>query len=642
MTGSGRPWYFAAVAARWRESVNGYKILTEGPKTIAPASAVLEPGARALLRRLVVEHVRPHAKRLAAAVLCMAFAAAATAASAWLMEPVLDDVFVRQDRTMLYVVPLLVIAAALIKGGGTYGQAVLLNHVGQRVVADLQVRLFGHLMRADLQFFHDNPTGRLISRFTNDVNLLRNAVTQSLTGIAKDLLTIVFLVALMFYQNWRMALVATVAFPLAIYPILRIGQRMRKVSANTQAEMGNLAALLDETFQGARHVKAYGMEDYETGRARSAVDSVFRLVVKAARTRSAAHPIMETLGSVAVALVILYGGSQVIAGNTTPGTFFSFITALLLAYQPVKGVASLNATLQEGLAAAERVFALLDIEPGIRDRPGARAMPSGPGEIRFENVRFAYRAGHGETAGRTALEGVSLVAPSGRTVALVGPSGSGKSTVLNLVPRFYDVDAGRVTIDDVDVREVTLASLRARIAIVSQEVSLFHDTIRANIAYGRPNASEAEIERAAKLAGAAEFIAALPERYDTVVGERGAKLSGGQRQRVAIARALIKDAPILLLDEATSALDNESERQVQGALATLMKGRTTVVVAHRLSTIIDADIIYVIEDGRVVEQGRHAELITRGGAYSRLHALQAGEDSAASDLAAAAKGRARA
>ncbi len=642
MTVLGRPCYFAAVAARWRKSVSGHKTLTEGPKTFAPASAVLRPGSRALLGRLIADHVRPHIGRLAAATACMAFAAAATAASAWLMEPVLDDVFVRQDRTMLYVVPILVVAAALVKGGGTYGQAVLLNHVGQRVVADLQVRLFGHLMRADLQFFHDNPTGRLISRFTNDVNLLRHAVTQSLTGIAKDLLTIVFLVALMFHQNWRMALVATVAFPLAIYPILRIGRRMRKVSVNTQTEMGNLSTLLDETFQGARHVKAYGMEDYETGRARSVVDNLFRLVVKAARTRSAAHPIMETLGSIAVALVILYGGSQVIAGNTTPGTFFSFITALLLAYQPIKGVASLNATLQEGLAAAERVFALLDLEPEIRDRPGARALPPGPGEIRFETVRFAYRPARGETPARAALDGVSLIAPCGRTVALVGPSGSGKSTVINLVPRFYDVDAGRVVIDGIDVRDVTLASLRARIAIVSQEVSLFHDTIRANIAYGKPGAGEAEIERAATLAGAAEFIAALPERYDTIVGERGIKLSGGQRQRIAIARALIKDAPILLLDEATSALDSESERQVQSALAMLMQGRTTVVVAHRLSTIIDADIIYVVEDGRVVEQGRHAELIARGGAYARLHALQAGEEAATSDVATVAKGRARA
>ncbi len=567
--------------------------------------------------------------RIGFAVLCMALAAGATAVNAYLMEPVLDDVFVRRDRTMLYVVPLMVVAAALVKGGGTYGQAVLMNQVGQRIIADLQVRLFAHLMRADLQFFHDNPTGRLIARFTNDVNLLRGAVTQSLTGIAKDLLTVLALVALMFYQDWSLALIAFVGFPLAIFPIMRIGKRMRKVSVNTQTEIANLSTLLDETFQGARHVKAYGMEDYETGRARAVVERVFRLVLKATRTRSAVHPIMETLGSVAVALVVLYGGSQVIVGTTTPGTFFSFVTALLLAYQPIKSLASLNATLQEGLAAAERVFALIDLEPQITDRAGAKLLPAGPGEIRFDDVRFAY------APGKPVLSGIGLVAPAGRTVALVGPSGGGKSTVLNLIPRFYDVGSGSVAIDGVDVREVTLASLRERIAIVSQEVSLFHDTIRANIAYGKPAASADEIVAAARLAGAHDFIVGLSDGYDTVVGERGVKLSGGQRQRIAIARALIKNAPILLLDEATSALDNESERQVQTALATLIRGRTTLVVAHRLSTIVDADLIYVIDDGRVVERGRHDELLATGGTYARLWALQTGEEARETQLAAA-------
>ncbi|MBI3452919.1 MAG: ABC transporter ATP-binding protein [Rhodospirillales bacterium] len=559
----------------------------------------------------------------------MSIAAAATAANAWLMEPVLDRVFVRQDRTMLVLVPLAVIAAAMAKGGATYGQAVVMNRIGQRIIADLQTALFAHMMRADLQFFHDNPTGRLIARFTNDVNLLRSAVTQALTGIAKDALTVVFLVALMFYQDWQMALIAFVAFPAAIWPIVRIGRRMRKVSANTQEQVGQLSALLDETFQGARHVKAYGMEDYETARARGVVEGLYRLIVKATRVRSAAHPIMETLGSVAVALVIFYGGSQVIAGNTTPGTFFSFVTALLLAYQPVKSLANLNANLQEGLAAAARVFALIDVEPAIKDRPDARALADVRGEIRFENVDFAY------TPAKPTLAGVSLVVPAGRTVALVGPSGGGKSTVLNLIPRFYDVDRGWVTVDGVDVRDATLVSLRAAIGIVSQEVSLFHDTVRANIAYGRPDADADDIARAAAMAGAADFIAGLPQGYDTVVGERGVKLSGGQRQRIAIARAFLKNAPILLLDEATSALDNESERQVQAALAILMRGRTTLIVAHRLSTVAGADIIYVIEDGRVAEQGRHAELIARGGAYARLYAMQQQDTPPAGDPAAA-------
>ncbi|MBV8538611.1 MAG: ABC transporter ATP-binding protein [Alphaproteobacteria bacterium] len=548
----------------------------------------------------------------------MGLAAAATAANAWLMQPVLDGVFVNHDTTLLYLVPLAVIVSAVVKGASTYSQTMLMTRVGQRMLADLQRELFTHLMHADLAFFHDTPTGGLISRFTNDVALVRGAVTQSLTGIAKDMLTVVFLVGLMFYQDWEMAIVAFIAFPLAVFPILRIGRRLRKVSTSTQAEIGALAGLLEETFQGARHVKAYGMEEYESQRATGIIENLYNLVMKGTRTRTASHPIMETLGSFAVALVIFYGGSRVISGGTTPGVFFSFITALLLAYQPVKNLATLNANLQEGLAAAQRVFALLDVEPQIKDRPGARVLPGGSGEIRFEDVQFSYGPN------KTALNGVSLVVPAGRMVALVGPSGGGKTTMINLIPRFYDAQAGRVTVNGADVRDVTLASLRRQIAIVSQEVSLFHDTVRANIAYGRPTASEEEIREAASLAGAAEFIEALPDGYDTIVGERGTKLSGGQRQRVSIARALLKNAPILLLDEATSSLDNESERAVQTALAMLMEGRTTLVVAHRLSTVADADIIYVVEDGRIVEHGQHAELIARGRTYARLYALQGG------------------
>ena len=571
---------------------------------------------RHLVRRLVGEFLRPHLLRMALAFVAMGVMAAATAANAWLMQPMLDRVFVERDEGLLLLIPVAVVLLAVIKGFANYAQSVLMTTVGQRVVADIQMALFARLMRADLAFFQANPTGTLTSRFIYDANMLRTAATNVLAGLGKEAVTAVFLVALMFYQDWLLAIIAFVAFPLALRPIAKVGRRMRTVSSDAQAELGQFTTLLDQTFQGARHVKAYGMEAYETKRASRLIESLFRLVERAARTRAKASPLMEALGGFAVAAVILYGGHQVISGVRTPGTFFSFVTALLLAYQPMKNLAGLNASLQEGLAAAQRIFTVLDIEPTIREKPHAPALAVSGGEIRFADVRFAY------PSGAVALNDVSLVVPAGRTVALVGGSGAGKSTILNLIPRFYDVTAGAVRIDGIDVRGVTLASLRAAIALVSQEVSLFDDTVRANIAYGRWGAEEAEIVAAAKAAAADDFIRALPQGYDTPVGEHGVKLSGGQRQRIAIARAMLKNAPILLLDEATSALDTESERQVQGALKALMRGRTTVVIAHRLSTVIDADLIHVIDDGRVVESGSHAELIRRDGVYARLHALQ--------------------
>jgi subfamily B ATP-binding cassette protein MsbA len=386
--------------------------------------------SRALVGRLLRSFIRPHLRRLLLAALCMALVAGATAANAWLMQPVLDDVFLRRDATMLYLVPAAVLAIALVKGAASYGNAVLMNDVGQGIISAVQLRMFAHLMRADLAFFQANSTGKLISRFNNDANMLRGAVSTALTGMAKDALTLVFLVGLMFRQDWRLALVAFFVFPLAVLPVLRIGRRMRKVSANTQNQMGELTTVLDETFRGARHVRAYGMEGYEIGRAQSLIDSIFRLVRKAARVRSVTHPVMEGLGGVAIAAVVLYGGSQVIAGYTTPGTFFSFVTALLLAYQPLKSLANFNANLQEGLAAAHRIFQLIDLEPEIRDRPDAIAMAPARGAVRFESVRFAYEPG------RNALDGIDLDVPAGTTLALVGPSGAGKSTVLNLIPRF--------------------------------------------------------------------------------------------------------------------------------------------------------------------------------------------------------------
>ena len=570
----------------------------------------------ALAGRVARGYLRPYVGRLALAGLCMALAAVSQPALAWLMEPVIEDIFIARDATMLVIVPLAVMSVMVVGGFANFGQSVLMNWVGLRIVADLQRQAFRHLIGLDLAFFHRTATGKLIATLTSDVNLVRQATASTLTGLVKDALSVVLLVALMFYQNWQLALVVLFIFPLAGWPIARLGRRMRKVVTHTQAEIGEFSALLNETFQGARHVKAYGMEDYEAGRAGRVIERLFTLYMKSARTRALTAPLMETLGGVAIALVIYFGGRQVIAGTAEPGDFFAFITALLLAYRPLKSVANLNTVLQEGLAAAQRVFAVIDIVPEVVDRPGAVALDIRGGAITFDDVHFRY---HDDAP---ALRGITLSVPAGHTVALVGPSGAGKSTILNLIPRFYDAETGSTRIDGQDVADVTLASLRGAIALVSQEITLFDDTVGANIAYGRRGADQAAIEAAARAAAAHGFITGLPQGYDTKVGEHGVRLSGGQRQRIAIARAMLKDAPILLLDEATASLDTESERQVQAALAALKRGRTTLVIAHRLSTVRDADLIYVIEAGRVAEQGSHDELVAAGGLYARLHALQ--------------------
>ena len=576
----------------------------------------------ALVRRLLRENVRHYFGWLVLALVGMAVMAGATALSAWLMEPVVNEVFIAKKRETLWLISAVVLATFAVKGAANYAQATLVSFVGLRIIADNQTRLYAHLQRMDLAFFQSRPTGTLISRFTVDIALMRAAVSNALTGFGKDALSLVGLIVVMFVQDVRLALIAFLVFPVAVIPIVRLGQRMRRVSTDTQVEMGQFTTLLQQTFQGARLVKAYAMESYELGHVRAIVERIFKLTLKSARTRALSSPIMETLGGLAVALVIVYGGLRVIDADMDPGSFFSFITALLLAYEPMKRLANLNASLQEGLAGAQRLFEVLDTVPAITERPGASALALREGSVRLEGVRFAY----GGAA--PALDGVTLEVPAGRSVALVGASGAGKSTILNLIPRFYDVGEGAVTIDGVDVRDATFASLYANIALVSQEVTLFDDTVRANIAYGRAAASEDEIVAAARAAGADGFIRELADGYDTVVGEHGTRLSGGQRQRLAIARAMLKDAPILLLDEATSALDTESERHVQAAMKKLTRGRTTLVIAHRLSTVIDADLIYVIERGRVAESGTHAQLLGAGGAYARLHALQFAEDGA--------------
>ncbi|WP_343560333.1 ABC transporter ATP-binding protein [Kiloniella sp. b19] len=579
---------------------------------------------RILMKRLLTDYVRHHRSRIGLALLCMSIVAASTVMLAKQMEPIIDDIFLQQREDLLLPIALGVLGIFVIKGAATFGQSLLMQIVGLRIVATIQDQLFARLVSADMAFFHSESPGNLISRFMNDVNMLRNVVSTTLTSIGKDTFTAIGLIGMMFYQDWLLATVAFIAFPTAILPISRTGKRMRKVSRNMQNSMGNLTTRLDEAFQGIRHVKAYGMEKLERDRVGEAVGEVRNLHIKAARTGSFLSPVMETLGGFAIAVVVLYGGSEVIQGNKEPGAFFSFITALLLAYEPIKKLSKLNNALQTGLAAADRVYRILDSTPEIQNRPDATELVVTQGQVEFRNVTFAYEKDKASEGGKpqTALNSINLVAPSHKTIALVGASGAGKTSILNLIPRFYDVTEGTILIDGQDVRDVSMESLRNSLALVSQETQLFDDTIRANIAYGRMDAGEEEIIAAAKAAHAHDFIMSLPDGYDTEVGPRGSRLSGGQRQRVSIARAMIRNAPILLLDEATSALDTESERRVQEALKTLMEGRTTFVIAHRLSTIVDADIIYVMDQGQIVEQGTHAELLKLDGIYSRLSRLQ--------------------
>lgn len=533
------------------------------------------------------------------------------------------DAFDRKDAAAIAYGPLVVIVVTATRGFALYGQTVLTNKVVTRVEADMQAALYGHLIESDLAQLGRESPAALTQRFTTDFAFIKEALTRISTVLLRDIAMLIGLVGALIWMDPVLTLVAGVTVPFVAGPIGRIGKKLRRVSTSTQEQMGATASLISESLQGARVAKTYAMEAYLKGRAAQALDEVRRLKMKAANARGRLDPLLEIGGGIAVAGVLVLVGQRVLAGEKTVGDFTGYVAALLLAAQPARALGNLNAILQEAAAALRRYFDVMDEAPEIREAPDARPLTVSAGTIRFDSVRFRYRPD------APALEGIDLTVPAGSVTALVGRSGSGKSSLLNLVPRLYDVTEGRVTIDGQDVRAVTLASLRAAVAVVSQEVVLFDDTIARNIGFGRPGASPAEIEAAARAAAAHDFVAALPEGYDFRVGPGGGRLSGGERQRVALARAFLKDAPILLLDEATSALDSESERLVQEALTRLMQGRTTLVIAHRLSTVRDADQIAVMESGRVIETGRHDALLAASGAYARLHRLQLSEPATA-------------
>ena len=568
-------------------------------------------------RRLIVM-VKANWIRLVLSMGCMLIMAGATSATAFLVKPVIDGIFLRKDIAMLKFLPLAVIAVYFVNGLSRYGEEYLMNHVGESIIRELRDKLYERIQDLPIAFFQEEKTGTLMSRITNDVHIIKNMVSTAVTSSLKDSFTIVGLTIVIFYRDWKLALIAMVVLPFAYFPIVELGRRTRKVSKGYQEAMAEMTSFLHETFAGNKIVKAFGAEAFEKSRFLKKTRRLFKLEMKTIKYRALTSPIMESLGGIGAALVIWYGGYKVIVGSLTPGTFFSFLAAVILLYGPVKKLAKINTQVQRGLAASDRVFDILEMESDIKEQENPVIIPDGNHRVAFKDVSFKYQ-------NDLVLKNINLTAQEGEIIALVGMSGGGKTTLVNLIPRFYDVTSGSVMVDDMDIRDATIASLRSQISIVTQEPILFNDTIRSNIAYGCPEVPVERIHNAAKAAYAYDFIQDFPNGFETVIGELGSRLSGGEKQRLCIARALLKNAPILILDEATSSLDSEAESTVQKALENLMQGRTTFVIAHRLSTISYAHRIVVIVDGRIVEEGDQEALLSLKGEFYKLHQMQFGE-----------------
>src|SRR5262245_6128247 len=538
-------------------------------------------------------------------------------AIAWLVKPAMDEIFVRRDLFMLKLIPLAVVGAYVVKGAASYIQSSLMASVGQRVVATLRRDLYIHIQGMPLAFFSGTHSGELMSRMLNDVTRLARLSSTVLVQVVRHAGTIVALVTVMFAREPLLTLAALMTFPLIVLVVQVIGRRLYRISKREQEQMAELAIFLQESFAGAKIVKIFGRERDAAGRFDRLNERLLRLSLTTIRTNQLSQPLLEMASPLAIVASPCYGGYQVSSGARTPGVFFSFIAAVIMLYSPARQLARLLNSVQQTTGSVERVFEILDAPRAVADRPGARVLDGFRDTVAFEAVSFEYPGGSGPV-----LRDVNLTITCGEVVAFVGMSGAGKSTLLDLVPRFHDVSAGRITLDGHDLRHVTQDSLRALMGVVTQETCRVSGSIRDNIAYGRPDAPPEAVVEAARHAHAHDFIQACPQGYDTAVGERGVRLSGGQRQRIAIARAFLRNAPILILDEATSDLDAESEFIIQQALADLMKGRTVLVIAHRLATVRRADRIVVIDEGRIVDIGRHEELLARDGLYRRLHALQ--------------------
>ena len=567
-----------------------------------------------ILSRLFKDSVKPYSLKLSSSFFFMIITALSTGLTAWILDPAIKMIFLDKNTQMLTIIPIAIIITLLIKGISTYWQTAILTDVGQRIIADTQIKMFSKITYSDLAWIQKNHSGKIISNFLYDVTLLQDSVSNSLANGVRDILTLICLIAVMYYQDWRLATVSLIAIPLVALLSKKLGKRMKKASTEGQVETGILATLLSENLDGTRVVKAYQQEEREIQKVSLSIYKRMHLIIKGIKTRAAASPFSEFLAGFGIAAALYYAGVRGIQGELALNEFVSFLGAMMLSFQPLKRLSAISTSIQDGFAAAVRIFNLMDQESYIKEADNANQLAITNGKIEFKDVSLSY-----ENNKNLAISNISLIIEPGTTTALVGPSGAGKSSCLNLIPRFYDPSNGSIEIDEQNIKHLTLDSLRSCISLVSQEPKLFDVSIKENISYGNISASYNEIVDASKSAAAHEFIMSLPNQYETIVGEKGFSLSGGQKQRISIARAFLRDAPILLLDEATSSLDNESENLIQIAIKKLMQNRTTIVIAHRLSTIIDANKIAVFDSGKIAEIGTHQELIKSNGIYSNLY-----------------------